>query len=149
MADPQKYHRGYSFSGYQATNPKQPLPGPRVDDELENIELSIGETIDALEDIRRSDGQLKNGIVTEDSLAPGLLEVIQGAVKTLYDQAVAMLALAAEYLAEMTTAHDQTLVARDEAVDAAGSAASYATMIKAYLYDFNLGGDVADPDWNN
>ena len=56
MADPTKYTKGYSFEGYQANNPSKPLPAPRLDDELENIATSIDETIDALKDVRRSDG---------------------------------------------------------------------------------------------
>ena len=56
MADPTKYTKGYSFEGYQANNPSKPLPAPRLDDELENISTSIDETIDALSDVRRSDG---------------------------------------------------------------------------------------------
>jgi len=35
MAPP--YQRGYSFSGYQANQPRSPLPGQRVDIELDNI----------------------------------------------------------------------------------------------------------------
>ena len=56
MADPTKYSKGDSFEGYQANNPSKPLPAPRLDDELENIATSIDETIDALKDVRRSDG---------------------------------------------------------------------------------------------
>lgn len=73
MADPTKYTKGYSFEGYQANNPSKPLPAPRLDDELENISSSIDETIDALKDIRRSDGALQNGVVTSDAVAPALL----------------------------------------------------------------------------
>ncbi|ANY83002.1 hypothetical protein BB934_32840 (plasmid) [Microvirga ossetica] len=69
---PTKYQRSYSFSGYQATNPRQPLPAPKVDNELENIEQSIGGVIDGLNDVRRSDGKLKNGIVGPEALAAGL-----------------------------------------------------------------------------
>lgn len=56
MADPTKYTKAYSFEGYQANNPSKPLPAPRLDDELEKVALSIDETIDALKDVRRSDG---------------------------------------------------------------------------------------------
>jgi hypothetical protein len=72
LADPTKYQRSFSFSGYQATNPTKPLPGPSVDNEYENIELSLNGSIDAIKDVRRSDGALKNGIVTADSLSPSL-----------------------------------------------------------------------------
>lgn len=37
MADPKHYTRGYSFTNYQADVPDQPLPGNRLDVELDNI----------------------------------------------------------------------------------------------------------------
>lgn len=70
MSAPTPYTRSYSFSDYQANNPSQPLPGPQVDNELENIEQSLNGTIDAVNDVRRADGALVNGIVTLDSLDP-------------------------------------------------------------------------------
>src|SRR5262245_38692774 len=72
MPDPTPYHPSFSFSGFQAQTPEVPLPGVRVDTEYENIETALGETQSALADIRRDDGQLQNGIVTPDSLAPGM-----------------------------------------------------------------------------
>jgi hypothetical protein len=72
MPAPRNYVRGYSFAGYQATNPNRPLPGPSLDNELEEIEQSLTETISGLNDIRRADGQLRNGIVGRDALAPDL-----------------------------------------------------------------------------
>lgn len=70
MADPTPYERTYSFTDFQANNPSKPLPGIQVDNELENIEQSLGGAIGAIKDVRRSDGKLKNGIVTVDSLSP-------------------------------------------------------------------------------
>jgi hypothetical protein len=72
MADPTKYERDYSFADFQANSPSRPLPGPELDIELDNIADRVGEAVDAIKDIRRSDGALKNGIVTVDALAPGL-----------------------------------------------------------------------------
>lgn len=72
MSDPTIYVPSYSFSGWQATNPSKPLPAPQVDNELANISTCFSQTIDALGDVRRSDGALQNGIVTVESLAPGL-----------------------------------------------------------------------------
>jgi hypothetical protein len=72
MATPTRYTRATSFSGYQATNPNRPLPGPSLDNELSNIETSVNEAISAIGDIRRDDGQLRNGIVGRDALAPDL-----------------------------------------------------------------------------
>lgn len=64
------YSRSYSFTDYQASNPSAPLPGIQVDSELENVEQSIGGIVNAINDVRRSDGKLKNAIVTIDSLSP-------------------------------------------------------------------------------
>jgi hypothetical protein len=72
MATPRRYSRTTSFSGYQATNPNRPLPGPALDNELAGIETAVNEAIAALGDIRRDDGFLRNGIVTRDALSPDL-----------------------------------------------------------------------------
>lgn len=72
MATPRRYTKGFSFSGFQATNPNRPLPGSSLDGELANIETSVNEAISALGDIRRDDGLLRNGIVTRDALSPDL-----------------------------------------------------------------------------
>src|SRR4029077_1649259 len=72
MPDPTPYNISFSFSGYQATNPDLPLPAPRVDTELQNIETALDATQAALIDLRRNDGKLQNGIVTAEALEPGL-----------------------------------------------------------------------------
>lgn len=91
MADPNEYRRTTSFRDYQANQPTTPLPGGSVDTELDNAALSISELIAALGDIRRSDGQLQNGIVTADALADGvvaaLAPVIASYVQTAIDAA--------------------------------------------------------------
>jgi hypothetical protein len=79
MPAPRNYVRGYSFAGYQATNPNRPLPGPSLDNELEEIEQSLTEAISGLNDIRRADGQLKNGIVGVDALAPDIITGVRPA----------------------------------------------------------------------
>src|SRR3982750_4559404 len=72
MAKPPPYAVSFSFAGYQATKPNVPLPGVRVDVEFANIANSLTGTQNALADIRRDDGKLKNGIVTPESLDPGM-----------------------------------------------------------------------------
>lgn len=72
MADPTKYTPSYSYSGWQATNPSRPLPADEVDNDLANVSRSINQTIDALRDIRRSDGKLKNQSVGPDQLSAAL-----------------------------------------------------------------------------
>lgn len=72
MADPTKYVPAYSYSGWQATNPTRPLPADEVDNDLANVSRSVNETIDALKQIRRSDGKLANQSVGPDQLSPAL-----------------------------------------------------------------------------
>ncbi|HRO90376.1 MAG TPA: hypothetical protein PLC06_07755 [Promineifilum sp.] len=89
MADPTPYVVSYSFSGFQATSPFAPLPAPRVDDEFANIANSIGTINAAVRDVRREDGELRNGIVTLDSLAVEVGTRLGVAYANAYDVAVA------------------------------------------------------------
>jgi microcystin-dependent protein len=72
MPNPQPYVVSYSFSGFQANSPGTPLPAPALDNELANIETTVASLVTSVTDIRRSDGALKNGVVTIDALAPAI-----------------------------------------------------------------------------
>jgi len=72
MTNPKAYEPTYNFTSYQALNPTKPLPAPRIDEQFNNIAQSMGQTVDALADIRRSDGKLVNGIVGPDAISPSL-----------------------------------------------------------------------------
>lgn len=80
MADPTKYTPGYSFSAYQASNPADPLPADEVDTEFANVKAASSQSVAAIKDIRRSDGKLRNGIVTSDSLSQGVRDQIDAAL---------------------------------------------------------------------
>jgi phage-related tail fiber protein len=72
MSDPQPYTVSYNFSGFQANSPTSPLPASKVDNEFDSIAAAVAVIVTAIKDIRRSDGALKNNIVTYDSLAESL-----------------------------------------------------------------------------
>jgi hypothetical protein len=72
MADPTPFVPGYSYTDYQETAPADPLPGPQVDNDFADVATSTVTLVNAVKDIRRSDGKLKNAIVTYDSLSAGL-----------------------------------------------------------------------------
>lgn len=76
MADPAAYEVDYSFAGFQASNPTTPLPATAVDNEFANIETAVQELLDAVKDVRRSDGALKNGIVTADAMSAGVIAAL-------------------------------------------------------------------------
>lgn len=72
MSDPKTYEPEYSFSGFQASSPATPLPATKLDAEISGIADAISDHAAAIEDVRRSDGALKNNIVTYDSLSKSL-----------------------------------------------------------------------------
>jgi hypothetical protein len=76
MANPTPYEQAYDFSDFASHNPATPLPGDRLDIELAELERTTDEIIAGLADVRRSDGALKNGVVTRDSLSAALLSLI-------------------------------------------------------------------------
>lgn len=78
MADPNKYTISYSFDGFQSSNPAVPLPGNQLDIQLAGIAASISELVDSIKDIRRSDGKLKNAVVTTEALAPAVAVELAG-----------------------------------------------------------------------
>lgn len=69
MPSPIYYQRAYNFA-------PAPIPGLQINNELESVERSVNGTIDALKDVRRDDGALKNGIVTVDSLSPAVKAIL-------------------------------------------------------------------------
>lgn len=119
MADPTKYVRDYGFANYQANRPDRPLPGTEVDVELDNIADVIGGAVDAIKDIRRADGALKNGIVTADSLD-------QSAIAALGPNGALILEAVADAEAQVVAAATQAGAAAGSATAAAGSATAAA-----------------------
>lgn len=78
MADPTRYQPSYSFTGWQVSDPRRPLPAQRVDIEFQNLALTTDEIIAALGQIRRSDGKLASQLVTFESLTPAVRAAIGG-----------------------------------------------------------------------
>lgn len=78
MADPTKPVIDYSYTGFQQEQQNFPFPGTQLDNDLADLVRGIGETIDALKDVRRADGKLQNQSVTPDSLTPATLALITG-----------------------------------------------------------------------
>lgn len=66
MPNPTKFEKGHDYS----ENPDTTKTNTQLDIDFENIQQSIAETVDALADVRRSDGKLANHSVSFDSLDP-------------------------------------------------------------------------------
>lgn len=63
------YTVSYSFAGYQAINPDDPLPGASLDTELAAAASASLLLETNLADVRRADGNVQNGKVTWDALS--------------------------------------------------------------------------------
>ena len=73
--------RLFSFSDYAKSRPRDPPPGDRLDAQFIELVEAINSTQDALAQIRRDDGALKNASITEHQLAPGLRAQIVGDIE--------------------------------------------------------------------
>jgi hypothetical protein len=65
---PPPYTPAFSYTAFEAANAGDPPPGSQMDADFTLISGAINGTELALADIRRTDGQLNNGLVTPDSL---------------------------------------------------------------------------------
>lgn len=68
MPYPSQYTRGYSFTSYQTNEPDVPLPGDKVDVELNAIAIVTANIIAQMALIQRADGALANASVGFDQL---------------------------------------------------------------------------------
>jgi len=125
VTNPTKYQQSYDFTGFQANNPNSPPPGVQIDIQLESIEQSIGQTVDALSDVRRSDGALQNGIVTQDSLSVGLVGQITTATAGLVTLAATARDDAQSAAADAAAAANTATVAADTLVTVADLAKNF------------------------
>ena len=68
----------YTFAGFQSTNPSDPLPADQIDVCFAYVLTQIETNASQIADVRRSDGAIKNGSVTLDSLDAELQAKIGG-----------------------------------------------------------------------
>jgi len=76
MAQPDPYELTYDFTAFQVANPTTPLPADKIEIEYNNISSTIGQILANLVLIQRDDGDLANGSVGTDQLAPGILTIL-------------------------------------------------------------------------
>ena len=69
MAAPEKPQLDYSYVSFQQELGDNSFPGSQLQNDLDELVRAADDTIDALADVRRSDGALPNGKVTPDSLS--------------------------------------------------------------------------------
>lgn len=73
MAYPTKPDRDYSYTAFEQSQGSGNFPGTELDNDLDNLQQSIDETIDFIELLTRSDGTLANAVVGKNALGPDVL----------------------------------------------------------------------------
>lgn len=122
--------RQVSFADIARNNPRGPFPGDRLDAQIQNLIEAIQSTQQALADIRRDDGRLKNNIVGSDQLATELKHTraeIDSVESRVIANATATLNAAGQVLASERNTHLRAL----DAEAAANTAATFLTAVNA------------------
>jgi hypothetical protein len=70
---PPSYVRGFDFTDWAEARPDEPLPGDRVDTELDNLQTALSGTQTALALIQRADGEIANETVGLEQLKPEVI----------------------------------------------------------------------------
>lgn len=68
MSQPLPYERDYSFAGFQSGHPKTPLPGDKVDAELDQVAATMDEVLERIAILQRDDLALASKSVGYDQL---------------------------------------------------------------------------------
>lgn len=135
MAYPTVYARQFDFQSYQNANPTRPLPGDKVNADLNEIVTSIDEIVTFLQGVTRADGELANGSVTVDTLDTTLAAAVGdlaslAEVQALIDAAEAAstsaVSSAAEAVVSASDAFDSATAASASEIAAAASAVAAA-----------------------
>jgi hypothetical protein len=122
--------RQVSFADIARNNPRGPFPGDRLDAQIQNLIEAISSTQQALAEIRRDDGRLKNNIVGPDQLAVELKHTraeINSVENRVIAEAQATINAAGQVLASERNTHLRAL----DAEAAANTAATFLTAINA------------------
>jgi hypothetical protein len=128
MANLRRPTREFSFADHQRLSPNQPPPGHELDGAFRELKESLISTQEALSELRRDDGQLRNQLVGPEQLKPGLVTNITGDVTKI--TTTLQEAVRGAVSAHTTTAQEISLLAKD-AEAAAISAQQWLSQIKA------------------
>jgi hypothetical protein len=117
--------RQFSFTDFQVSNPTAPPPGDRLDAEFDRANSSITDTITWAGTSLNTDGSLRDAIVGQNNLAPGLFD---GVSSDIIDEVQPLVDEAHAYA-------DAALTSANTADDAAASATLQSTAAQGAASD--------------
>jgi hypothetical protein len=133
---PAPYDRSWSFTDFSQSNPTTPHQGQKIDQELNNVQASLNDTISRLGEIQADDGKVRTTALNLPAIAeevePLLTDGPVQAVNAAGAQQVAAVndagdAKVAELEAVLTSQNAlDAIAAKDDAVAAAGVADAFA-----------------------
>ena len=122
--------RLFSFTDWQKQRPREPIPGDRIDAQFAELIRAINGLDEAIKQIRRDDGELKNASVGADQLRPDVAEVLIKRVEERLDTKRLEASVRDAAVGVINAERSSALYARD-AENAAGAAMSYFSQIKS------------------
>ena len=124
----------FSFTNWATSQPSSPLPGDKVDQEFSAVRAAITALSVQVDDVRRSDGALKNGLVTETALASGLVTSLTSSFRTsIQTDLAASTGAASTATSAATSAQASATAASASAAQAAASASILSTQAGSVL----------------
>ena len=139
---PAPYDRQYNFTDYQTANPTVPLPGQKVDQELNAVRTALNNTQTRLGEIQADDGKIRTSAlniqVIAETVEPLLTDAPVQAVEDAGAQQVALVnatgdAKVDELEAVLTSQNAlDAIAAKDAAENSADVAASSAVLANGY-----------------
>ena len=131
--------RSFSFTDFQVNNPTAPPPGNQLDSNFDQTNGSVSDVIDWTSTSLNTDGTIRDAIIGENNLVPGLFDdVSQGIiadVQPLVDQATAASGAAASSAAAADSSASEAATSASIAGGSASAAATAATQADAHRVD--------------
>ena len=124
--------RGYSFTDFSSNQPTQPLPGDRLDTELDRAFNALAEFCDRIDGLFDPDGSLKSQVVGPNTIGPTTLaswvSELTGQLQPLVDSAAGAEQNVQNWLTQVQNlrqlAEDQANIANQASSDAQTNAAN-------------------------
>ena len=76
MSQPRDYTRNYNFNDFQTTNPSDPLPASQVDNEFNDVKLTLDDLNTNIALIQRDDGKIANASIHKEALSQDALALV-------------------------------------------------------------------------
>lgn len=120
--------REFKFADHARINPRNPVPADRLDAQIQNLIDAIHSTQQALTEIRRDDGKLRNQSVGPEQLTPGITETITEQIR---DHTEVMATRAEQGAAKARHTENNVALFAKDAEAAAFSAAQFLSAVNA------------------